>query len=209
MVIGITGGIASGKTVVSDYLAMKGYPIIDADVLSRKIMEPSSRTLKRIQCVFGKQYICEDGTLNRSKLAELIFHDKEARTRLDEITHPAIKNLAQREIYKYKDQPIVFLVVPLLYETGMDSFCDDVWIVCADQFIRRNRLSQRDCITEDYAQCKINAQLSDNERLNKSAKILYNNGNLEVLYQQIESFLKKIKKSVDVCDSISYNKSRR
>lgn len=192
MIIGVTGGIASGKTAVSKYLEAKGYPVIDADVIAREIMTPNSNALASIRKQFGEAYINEDGTLNRGQLASLIFHDESARERLNAITYPAIKKRAEDQIKSLQVEPIIVLVVPMLYESGMDRLCDDVWLIQTDESVRRIRLSERDGIDLAYAQCKIEAQVKNQiGAATSTMKVLNNNGDLEGLYQQIESFLKK------------------
>lgn len=191
MIIGITGGIASGKTIVSDYVKELGYPVVDADLLAREIMAPGSPVLDQVRHVFGENVMSEDGTLDRKALAGKIFHDEQARQTLDGLTHPAIRALAEERFAKLEGENRIFFVVPLLYESGMDDLCDEIWLVHADESLRRSRLSVRDGIDEVYAQNKINAQMSDEERLNKGARVLFNDGDLNHLYEQIESFLKK------------------
>ena len=110
---------------------------------------------------------------------------------MDGLTHPAIRALAEEKFTQLKGENLVFFVVPLLYESGMDELCDDVWVVHAEESQRKNRLSLRDGIDETYAQKKIDAQMSAQERLNKGARVLYNDGDLNHLYKQIESLLKK------------------
>lgn len=191
MIIGITGGIASGKTIASDYVKKLGYPVVDADLLSREIMAPGSLVLAQVQETFGDEVVNRDGSLNRKALAEKIFQDDDARRRLDGMTHPAIRALAEARFAQLADEEIIFFVVPLLYESGMDELCDEIWLVHADESLRKRRLSMRDGIDENYAQNKINAQMTEQERLNKGARVLYNDGDLSHLYDQIESFLKK------------------
>lgn len=191
MIIGITGGIASGKTIASDYVKKLGYPVVDADLLSREIMAPGSLVLAQVQETFGDEVVNRDGSLNRKALAEKIFQDDDARRRLDGMTHPAIRALAEARFAQLADEEIIFFVVPLLYESGMDELCDEIWLVHADESLRKRRLSMRDGIDENYAQNKINAQMTEQERLNKGVRVLYNDGDLSHLYDQIESFLKK------------------
>lgn len=199
MIIGITGGIASGKTIVSDYVSSLGYPIVDADVLARKIMAPESPVLAKVVSAFGDGVINEEGALNRKALAARIFQDDKEREVLDGITHPAIRALAKEEFSNLADEPIVFFVVPLLYESDMDDLCDDVWLVHAEEAVRRNRLSKRDGIDEAYAQKKINAQMSESERMARGPKVLHNDGDIAHLHAQVESFLKKSKKLEKRC----------
>lgn len=191
MIIGITGGIASGKTTVSDYVKKLGYPVVDADLLSREIMAPGSPVLEQVRHIFGETMIAGDGALNRKALAEKIFHDEQARQTLDGLTHPAIRALAEERFSQLEGESTVFFVVPLLFESGMDDLCDEIWLVHAEESLRRSRLSARDGIDEIYAQSKIDSQMRDEERLNKGARVLFNDGDLNHLYDQIESFLKK------------------
>lgn len=191
MIIGITGGIASGKTIVSDYVKKLGYPVVDADLLSREIMAPGSPVLEQVRHIFGETVIAGDGALNRKALAEKIFHDEQARQTLDGLTHPAIRALAEERFSQLEGESTVFFVVPLLFESGMDDLCDEIWLVHAEESLRRSRLSARDGIDETYAQSKIDSQMRDEERLNKGARVLFNDGDLNHLYEQIESFLKK------------------
>ena len=191
MIIGITGGIASGKTIVSDYVKKLGYPVVDADLLSREIMAPGSPVLEQVRHIFGETMIAGDGALNRKALAEKIFHDEQARQTLDGLTHPAIRALAEERFSQLEGESTVFFVVPLLFESGMDDLCDEIWLVHAEESLRRSRLSARDGIDEIYAQSKIDSQMRDEESLNKGARVLFNDGDLNHLYDQIESFLKK------------------
>ena len=130
MIIGLTGGIASGKTVVSDYLKNLGYPVVDADLLSREVMA-QPETLAAVRAAFGDGVFCADGSLDRAALARRVFSDPQARQRLDAITHPAIEKLAQARFAEYGGAPLVFFVVPLLYESGMDAICGLVAAVIA------------------------------------------------------------------------------
>ncbi len=191
MIIGITGGIASGKTIVSDYVKALGYPVVDADVLARLIMEPGSPVLEEVRTAFGDEVMTAEGTLNRKALAANIFRNENARRILDAITHPAIRRLAQAQFEAMTEEEVIFFVVPLLYESKMDDLCDEVWLVHAEENLRRARLSARDGIDEDYAQNKIDSQMSEEERLAKGPRVLYNDGDLAHLYEQVKTFLKK------------------
>ena len=156
MIIGLTGGIASGKTLVSDYLKGLGYPVVDADLISREVMA-QPETLAAVRAAF---------------------------------THPAIAQLAQARFAEHAAAPLVFFVVPLLYESGMDALCDRVWLVHADAALREKRLMARDAIDADYARQKIAAQMSEEERLARGPRVLTNDGDSAHLYEQIQTFLK-------------------
>ena len=195
MIIGITGGIASGKTAVSDYVKKMGYPVIDADELSREIMEPGSPVLNEVRKTFGKAVFQADGSLDRQALGRLVFSDRAARQQLDAITHPAIGRLAQQRFSEHRDDALVFFVVPLLYESGMDQYCDSVWLVHVDDALREKRLMARDNIDEAYARQKMASQMTEMERLSHRPEVIRNDGDLEQLHKQVQALIKKLKKS--------------
>lgn len=190
MIIGLTGGIASGKTLVSDYLKSLGYPIVDADVLAREVMAPGAPTLKAVRDAFGADVFQPDGSLDRQALGKRVFSDETARHTLDAITHPAICALAKQRFAEYQDAPLIFFVVPLLYESGMDSLCDRVWLVHADDALRQQRLMARDGIDAQYAAQKIAAQMSEEARLVRGPRVITNDGDSAHVYAQVQAFLK-------------------
>lgn len=195
MIIGITGGIASGKTAVSDYVKELGYPVVDADELSREIMAPDSPVLAEVRQVFGDGVFQPDGSLNREALGQWIFREPQARQQLDAITHPAIARRAEERFAAYAGQELVFFVVPLLYESGMDAYCDAVWLVHVDDALRQQRLMVRDDIDADYAKQKMTSQMSEEERLAQAPEVLWNDGDLQHLHLQVQALIKKLKKS--------------
>lgn len=194
VIIGLTGGIASGKTLVSNYLKKLGYPIVDADELAREIMAPGGDVLKAVQTTFGDAVFSDDGTLDRVALGRKIFSDNKAREALDDITHPAIRRLAEKRFEELSQEPVIFFVVPLLYESGMDALCDEVWVVHTDEALRKMRLMQRDGIDEAYAAQKIESQMTEAERLSRGACVLENNGNEADLQAQVKKLLKNEKR---------------
>ena len=195
MIIGITGGIASGKTAVSDYVKKLGYPVIDADELSREIMEPGSPVLNEVRKTFGKAVFQADGSLDRQALGRLVFSDRAARQQLDAITHPAIGRLAQQRFSEHRGDALVFFVVPLLYESGMDQYCDSVWLVHVDDALREKRLMARENIDAAYARQKKASQMTEMERLSHRPEVIRNDGDLEQLHKQVQALIKKLQKS--------------
>ncbi|MDO4280649.1 MAG: dephospho-CoA kinase [Peptococcaceae bacterium] len=193
MIIGLTGGIASGKSLASAYLAEQGYAIVDCDVLAREIMQPGQPTLAAVANHFGPEILTADGTLDRGALAQIIFHDAAARQWLDSRAHPAIAALAEEKFADLaKDHALIFFVVPLLFESGMDKLCDETWLVHAEDSVRKKRLAARDQIDGDYAAKKIASQMPEAERLARATRVLKNDGEPEALYAQIDDFLKKM-----------------
>ena len=146
-IIGLTGGIGSGKSTVSEYLASKGIKIIDADKISHEIMEKGSPLLEVLSIAFGSDIINADGSLNRRGLANAAFVTKEGSELLNKITHGAISEKVDSQISAIKNagcDDFIFLDVPLLFEAGMDAKTDETWLVHTDDALRIERVKSRD-----------------------------------------------------------------
>lgn len=194
IIIGLTGGMGSGKSTVSAYLAENtGIPVIDADKIAHDITEPGQPTLTRLEEAFGSGIIRADGTLDRKKLAGIVFPSQEKKELLDRITHGAIREQINREIEAAdrEQKPAVILDVPLLMETGMDAQCDAVWVVTADMKVRIDRISARDNIGEKEINARIARQMSDGERFARADEIIDNSGDKETLYREIKRLVQK------------------
>ena len=167
-IIGLTGGIATGKSSVGGFLQQKGAMVIDADQLSREAAKPGSNGLDRICEAFGAEILMADGTLNRTQLREMVFADSAKRCKLEAILHPEIKRLAEEHIAAAaaEGRRIVFYVAPLLIEAGATDRVDEVWVVTVRPEIQISRLMVRDGISRDQAQQIISSQMSlaDKER---------------------------------------------
>lgn len=186
-VIGLTGGIASGKSTVSDYLAQKGVKIIDADKISREICEPGQPGYIKIVQEFGSGFLNSDGSLNRRKLGKLVFSDSGKLLVLESLLHPLIEKKIGQEM-EGTDGPVV-IDAPLLHKTGLDKLCGEVWVVTAPDDLRIKRILERDNITEEEARRRLESQIPQAE-LAKSADIVFvNNGMLEELHKQIDEVL--------------------
>lgn len=197
-IIGITGGIATGKSTVVEIIKSKGYFVIDADEIAKDVVKKGSLGLEKIKEKFGSDILLYNGELNREKLAEIIFTNEEMRKELNEILHPIIIN----EIIKAVDEHIlqekvIFIDVPLLFESK-DRFneqglsFDEVWLVYCDEQTQIGRLMKRDKINYIYALNKIKSQLDLNFKKENSDVIIYNNGNLHQLEETVEHFLRKL-----------------
>jgi dephospho-CoA kinase len=183
-VIGVTGGIASGKSTVTDILKKRfSYVVIDADQLARQAVEQGSSGLIKITSVFGQEVINENGELNRSMLGELIANDDQARKKLNAIVHPEIKKLYDQQIdfYQRSGIPTVFYDCPLLFETNLQNTVDETILVVADKEIRIGRLMERDKLTREQAIKRIDMQMSDEDKIGLADTIIENNGSLEDL----------------------------
>lgn len=186
-VIGLTGGIASGKSTVAKYLADNGFIIVDADLASRKAVEKGSQGLDEIRTAFGKEVIQNDGTLNRKALGEIIFNDKSKREILNQIVHPLVRDIMEKE----KDAGLaqskpVIMDIPLLFENRLESTVDEVWVVYVPEDIQVERLMSRNNLTEVEAKSRIASQLSIEIKKQKADKVIDNSGDLETLYHQLE-----------------------
>ncbi|HHY91391.1 MAG TPA: dephospho-CoA kinase [Clostridiales bacterium] len=192
-VIGITGGIASGKTTVSNLLKEFGYPVIDADVIARQIVEKGKPALEKIRGTFGEEVIQPDGTLNRKRLAQIVFSDPEQRKKLNDITHGPILDEILREIDFYKNNSahkIVFVDAALLIEMNMVSLVDEVWLIAVDRDIQQKRLMERDGLNETEALKRIESQMSLEAKKKYATIIIDNSKDFEHLKNQVMEALK-------------------
>ncbi len=192
-IIGLTGGIGSGKTTVTEFLKDKGHHVVDADVIARKIVEPGTKVLGELVSHFGKVILRPDGTLNRQKLAELSFVNPTQKAALDQITHGAILDNISKEIetIKTKHNPtIVFVDAALLVETGLYLKMDEVWLVTADEEMRIQRVADRDHIEAERVKLRIQTQMSDEQKARHSFRIINNSGTKKELYETLEKILR-------------------
>lgn len=173
-VLGLTGGIASGKSAVSALFKKQGAAVIDADLIAHQIVEPNQPGLTAIIAAFGSDYLSADGRLNRQKLGQLVFADPEALEKLDQLTHPLIRReiLRQTAAYRAADRDLIVYDIPLLFETGYDQLCDAVLVVDVAPQIQLARVEQRDHLTEAAAKSRIAAQMSHDERLARADFVL-------------------------------------
>lgn len=190
-VIGITGGIAGGKTAVSDMLARKGEQIIDADVISREVTEPGTKGERLLKEAFPEAF--EDGSLDRGRLREIVFADEKKLQKLDEITHPLIREEIEKRIAE-TDREQVYLVVPLMFESGFDALCDYIVTVVSDEDKRIKRLKARNnSITDELAERIVHSQVSECERVTRADGVIVNNDSRERLEERVNEFYEEIK----------------
>lgn len=192
--IGLTGGIGSGKSTVSSYLRDKGFYIIDADEMARNMTAKGSRCLENLEKAFGSEIIGEDGNLNRKKLGEIVFADKEKKAKLEELTTKVVvKNIEEEteHLRNTGEYDIIFLDVPLLFETGLDKCCDAVVVVTASDNVRIERVVARDGISPEQVRARINNQMSTEDKLKLATDVIDNSEGKEELHSQIEQLLVK------------------
>mgnify|MGYP003883263661 CR=1 FL=1 len=195
MLIGLTGGIATGKSTVANILLKKGFSLIDADKIAREIVEVDRPAYYRIVDEFGKDILNEDKTINRKALGKIIFSNKEAREKLNSITHPYIFQSIKDKIDQLsKNNSVIFIDIPLLFEQYSSliqhgiSF-DEIWLVYVDRDTQLDRLMKRDNITRDEAMRKIESQMDIEEKKKRASKIIDNRGDIDSLEKQLDEIL--------------------
>lgn len=192
-IIGLTGGIGSGKTTVTEFLKEKGYQVVDADMIARKIVEPGSEILRELVSHFGDVILQPDGSLNRQKLAELSFINTTQKAVLDRITHKAILDGIQKKVEIIQTQlnpALVFVDAALLVETGLYQKMDEVWLITADEELRIQRVVARDSLDAEHVRQRIRAQMTDEQKALHSFRIINNSGTKENLYDNLEKILR-------------------
>ena len=186
-VIGLTGGIASGKTTVSKMFAELGIPVIDADDLAREVVEPGTPGLAAIVEAFGEAVLDGEGRLDRKKVGELVFGNEEARETLNSILHPRIGAAGAQHMQSYHDHPAPFIVYEgaLLVETGAYKAFSALIVVSADESVQRLRLIARDGFSVTEANARIESQLPLARKVAVADFVVTNNGNLEGTRKQV------------------------
>jgi dephospho-CoA kinase len=184
-VVAVTGGVASGKSTVTDHLASLGVPVIDADFVARELVEPGTPALAEIEQAFGRSVIRADGTLDRRAMRARVFDDVAQRRRLESILHPRVEQ-RMRELVESVDAPWVVLAIPLLTEVGRYDFIDHVVVVDAPVEAQLERLMKRDGVTPEIARAMVAAQASRAERLAIADTVVTNDGSLEQLFSGVD-----------------------
>ncbi len=193
-VIGITGGIGSGKSTATHRLTEKGYKIFDADLIAHEIVEPGMPALAQIAETFGESFLDEEGRLRRKALAAHITADPEERAKLNAIMHTAIIGAIADgiEAARKEGEDLVFIDAPLLFEAGLDAMCDMVWLVTAPEEVRIARVMARDGISEELVRGYMASQMPEEEKRARSQLLLDHGGSRETLYEQLEEALTEV-----------------
>ncbi len=188
LVIGVTGGIGSGKSTVSSFLEELGVPIIDADDISRNLLKPGEKALAEVVAAFGSELIDNDGLLDRKALGEIVFSDSNKLEVLNAIVHKYVAEEIDNRIKCYEAQGFLRIVVdaPLPIEHGFLDLCDIVWTVHADEEIRIQRIMKRSGMTREEAIARINSQITERQYLEIATTVIYNNETIEHLKHEVE-----------------------
>ena len=185
-VVGITGGIGSGKSAVTDYLETKGITVVDADKVARVVVEPGTSGLAAIAEHFGGDILLPDGTLDRAALRKIVFDNPDEREVLEGITHPRIREEIARQLSD-ASSPYVVLASPLLLESGQSSFADYVVVVDVPESVQLSRTMTRDDNSEQLVKSIMAVQLDRETRLARSDTSISNEGTLEELHTRVDA----------------------
>jgi dephospho-CoA kinase len=196
--IGLTGGIATGKTAISNYLAdTYKFPILDADIYAREVVHPGSPILNSIVERYGVLILLPDGNLNRSELGNIIFCNASERQWLEQQIHPYVRRrfveatqICIAALSQVSQNTLTFvLVVPLLFEAQMTDLCTEIWVVYCSPEVQLERLMQRDGLSCDRASARINAQMPIAQKCQKADVVLDNSSTLDSLFLQVDALL--------------------
>lgn len=197
-IIGITGGIGTGKSTVSKIIMEKGFSLIDADLIAREVVEVGEPAYSMIIEVFGERILNRDGSIDRKKLGNIVFGDTDLRLKLNNIVHPQIyKKIKEKLLYYSKSNDIIFLDIPLLIE-GLENSSkfgivfDEIWVVYADRETQIRRIIERDKIDYESATRRIDAQLPIDEKLRFADVVIDNTGDLEELVSNVEKAIEAL-----------------
>lgn len=192
-VIGVTGGIASGKSTISDMIKNLGFTVVDADLAARVVVEPGQSAYNEVVDAFGNDILNEDGAINRAKLGTIIFNNEEKRMKLNAIVHPAIRtymNVQKEEAFE-RGEKVVFMDVPLLFESKLTKTVDVSLLVYVDDEVQLKRLMERNNFTEEEAIARIRSQMPLSEKRALADEIIDNNGSIGDSRRQLMLILDK------------------
>jgi dephospho-CoA kinase len=192
-VCGLTGGVGMGKSTAAEFLRNRSVKVVDADELSRQLVQPGKSALAEIQKVFGQKIISSDGRLRRDELAKIVFADSAARKKLEEILHPRIRErwLAQMETWRKENCPLAVVVIPLLFETHAESHFDKIICVVCSSKSQNERLLARGWSPEQIRQ-RIAAQMPVEEKIARADFVIWTEGDLQNHGRQLDCILAKL-----------------
>ncbi len=192
--IGLSGGLASGKSTVATILRQRGYQVVDADQLAREVLHKGTTGLKKVVETFGQELVDSNGELNRDKMAELVFSSASELKKLENIVHPLVQEKVRiiRKSLEEKKEQIAFYDVPLLFEKNLESQFDATVLVYANEALQKSRMKSRNNWSDDEIQSRLSAQLPMSEKLKKAKWVLRNESTIGELEKQVDELLGKL-----------------
>lgn len=197
-VIGLTGGIGSGKSTVSKFLAHLGAVVIDADKVGHEVFKPGTKAWQEVVDAFGQGIISADGTIDRRKLGEIVFSNPGARAKLNQVMHPLIYEQVKSRMEEYgrKGAAIIIVEAPLLLEVGWKSLVDEVWVTSASEATVIKRLKEQKGLSEAQSLARIRAQLTDEERIRQADVVIDTDCALDELKERVEALWRKLRSRI-------------
>lgn len=186
----ITGGIATGKSTASAYLRELGYPVIDADVIARSMIKKGAPAYQKVIDTFGEGVVQSDGEIDRKALGAIVFPSEEERMRLNAIVHPLVQDRIQEALTELSGEPLVFLDIPLYYETkGLGAY--PVWLIYAPKETQLSRLMKRDGITEEEAMHRITAQMDIEDKRARADRVIPNTSDRSAMHRALQKAVRE------------------
>ncbi|MBL7166439.1 MAG: dephospho-CoA kinase [Dehalococcoidales bacterium] len=195
-VIGLTGGIGSGKSTVSRFLGEMGAVVLDADKVGHQAYQPGTETWKELVAAFGEDIVASDSTIDRRKLGAIVFADPEALARLNRIVHPRMFDMMKARIEEYRGQgtEVIVLEAAILLEANWTPLVDEVWVTVASESTVVQRTRERTGLPEEQIKARIRSQLSNEERSQQAKVVITNDGDLEELRVKVEELWQELRK---------------
>jgi dephospho-CoA kinase len=196
MLICITGGIASGKSTVSEIIKKEGLPVIDTDEVYHSIVKKGGSVYNKIVEYFGKEILAKNGEIDRRKLGSIVFSSSEKRKKLNHLTHPEIIKKTFEEVNKLieKGEKVIFVVIPLLFEAGDPSFFKQIWVVYCSEETQIKRLKKRDNLTDEDAKQRIKSQIPLKEKIKKADVVISSDKSLKDMEEDVKKQIKQLNK---------------
>lgn len=194
-VIGLTGGIGSGKSTVSRFLAESGAVVLDADKIGHEVYLPDTDTWRELVKIFGEGILAPDNTIDRKKLGAIVFGNDAELKKLDAVIHPRITEIIRQRIdeYRRKGAKIIVLDAPVLFEANAEKLVDEIWVVVADEKNVVKRAAARTGLPEQQIRARIHSQLTNAERTKKAQVVIHNDGTTEQLKEKVQQLWEQIK----------------
>ena len=195
-VLALTGGIATGKSTADQFFKKKNIPIVDCDKIAHDLMKPKNASWQVIKDNFGGEYLNDDQTINRKKLGQLVFSDKSALNKLNQLTHPLIFDKTIQKIESYQNEDMVILDAPVYFESGWDkkNIADGILVITLPETVQIDRLKQRNNLTDEEAKMRIKSQIPLDKKTQLADFVIENTGTIKELESKLEQLLNKIKK---------------
>ena len=191
-IIGLTGGIATGKSTVSELLTAYGFKVVDADIASRKAVKKGSKGLDQIREKFGQEAIDDNGEMNRKYVGELVFNNPEQRIELNKIVHPIVREIMEEEKNHYLNEGYnVIMDIPLLFENDLQDTVDEVWVVYTSESIQIERLMERNDLSQEDSKARVYSQISIDKKSRMADHVIDNLGDKLELKQNLQQLLEE------------------